>query len=251
MTKDSTIQLNCLHYITQLVDSQLENIRKLLELKVGDKGRLEELQQRLENHKILFISDRDYLETLVRQHLSGWIPPTTKVKENIISEPEPIKSEEKVKPEELVIDKPEEPKIESPPEEKTGEVVDTPLQSEDKPKKPKFSLKRKKKESKPSSVNTELHWFWDKVEFRRQSKLAIAIGILAIISSFFILISSITTGGGMSSMAKQSLIIGGFIQFILSVLIGIVLISLGARQVPKYPSLVNAIQDYVNEKVKE
>ena len=68
------------------MDSQLENIRKLLELKVGDKGRLEELQQRLENHKILFISDRDYLETLVRQHLSGWIPPTTKVKENIISE---------------------------------------------------------------------------------------------------------------------------------------------------------------------
>ena len=214
------------------MDSQLENIRKLLELKVGDKGRLEELQQRLENHKILFISDRDYLETLVRQHLSGWIPPTTKVKENIISELtpkiEPIKSEEK-----------------------TGEVVDTPLQSEDKPKKSKFSLKRKKKESKPSSVNTEQHWFWDKVEFRRQSKLAMAIGILAIISSFFILISSITTGGGMSSSAQQSLIIGGFIQFILSVLIGIVLISLGARQVPKYPSLANAIQDYVNEKVKE
>jgi len=78
-----------------------------------------------------------------------------------------------------------------------------------------------------------------------------AIGILAIISSFFILISSITTGGGMSSSAQQSLIIGGFIQFILSVLIGIVLISLGARQVPKYPSLANAIQDYVNEKVKE
>ncbi len=237
------------------MDSQLENIRKLLELKVGDKGRLEELQQRLENHKILFISDRDYLETLVRQHLSGWIPPTTKVKENIISELtpkiEPIKSEEKVKPEELVIDKPEEPKMESLPEEKTGEVVDTPLQSEDKPKKSKFSLKRKKKESKPSSVNTEQHWFWDKVEFRRQSKLAMAIGILAIISSFFILISSITTGGGMSSSAQQSLIIGGFIQFILSVLIGIVLISLGARQVPKYPSLANAIQDYVNEKVKE
>jgi hypothetical protein len=237
------------------VDSQLENIRKLLELKVGDKGRLEELQQRLENHKILFISDRDYLETLVRQHLSGWIPPTTKVKENIISELtsqiEPTKAEEKVKPEELVIDKPEEPKIESPSEEKSGEVMDTPLQSEDKPKKSKFSLKRKKKESKSSSINTELHWFWDKVEFRRQSKLAMAIGILAIISSFFILISLISTGGGMSSMAKQSLIIGGFIQFILSVLIGIVLISLGARQVPKYPSLANAIQDYVDKKVKE
>jgi hypothetical protein len=237
------------------VDSQLENIRKLLELKVGDKGRLEELQQRLENHKILFISDRDYLETLVRQHLSGWIPPTTKVKENIISELtpkiEPIKSEEKVKSEELVIDKPEEPKRESTPEEKTEEVIDTSLQSEDKPKKSKFSLKRKKKESKSSSINTEQHWFWDKVEFRRQSKLAMAIGILAIISSFFVLISSITTGGGMSSSAQQSLIIGGFIQFILSVLIGIVLISLGARQVPKYPSLANAIQDYINQKVKE
>ena len=232
------------------MDSQLENVRKLLELQVGDKGRLEELQQRLENHKILFISDRDYLEKLVQQHLSGWIPPTTKVKENIVPDPEPIKSEEKL-PEELVIDKPKEPKIESPPEEKTVEVMDKPLQSEDKPKKSKFSLKRKKKESKSSSINTELHWFWDKVEFRRQSKLAMAIGILAIISSFFILISSITTGGGMSSMAKQSLIIGGFIQFILSVLIGIVLISLGAREVPKYPSLANAIQDYVNEKIKE
>ncbi|MBS1268602.1 MAG: hypothetical protein MAG458_01333 [Nitrosopumilus sp.] len=129
--------------------------------------------------------------------------------------------------------------------------MDTPLQSEDEPKKSKFSLKRKKKEPKTSSINTELHWFWDKVEFRRQSKLAIAIGILAIISSFFILISLISTGGGMSSMAKQSLVIGGFIQFILSALIGIVLISLGARQVPKYPSLANAIQDYVNEKIKE
>lgn len=197
---------------------------------------VEELQQRLENHKILFISDRDYLEKLVQQHLSGWIPPTIKVKENIVPDPEPIKSEEKVKPEELVIDT---------PEEKLGEVMDTPLQSKDKPKKSKFSLKRKKKESKSSSINTELHWFWDKVEFRRQNKLAIAIRILAIISSFFILISS---GGSMSSRAQQSLIIGGFIQFILSVLIGIVLISLGAREVPKYPSLANAIQDYVNEK---
>ena len=75
-----------------------------MELQVGDKGRLEELQQRLENHKILFISDRDYLEKLVQQHLSGWIPPTTKVKENINSEPEPIKLEEKLS-EELVIDK--------------------------------------------------------------------------------------------------------------------------------------------------
>lgn len=241
------------------MDFQLENVRKLLELKVGDKGRLEELQQRLENHRILFISDRDYLETLTQQHLSGWIPPKIepiKVKENIISELtpkiEPTKAEEKVKPEELVIEKPEELKIESPPEQKEVEVVENiPLQSEDKPKKSKFSLKRKKKESKPSSVNTELHWFWDKVEFRRQSKLAIAIGILAILSSFFILVSSITTGGGMSSSAKQSLVVGGLIQFILSVLIGIVLISLGSRQVPKYPSLVTAIQDYVNEIVEE
>ena len=32
---------------------------------------------------------------------------------------------------------------------------------------------------------------------------------------------------------------------------GGLLISLGARQVPKYPSLANAIQDYVNEKIKE
>ena len=232
------------------MDSQLENVRKLLELQVGDKGRLEELQQRLENHKILFISDRDYLEKLVQQHLSGWIPPTTKVKENIISEPEPIKSEEKL-PEELVIDTPEEPKIESPPEEKTAEVMDKPLQSEDKPKKSKFSLKRKKKESKSSSINTELHWFWDKVEFRRQSKLAMAIGILAIISSFFILISLLAGSGGMNNSAQMPIVVGGLIQFILSVLIGIVLISLGAREVPKYPSLANAIQDYVNEKIKE
>ena len=234
------------------MDSQLENIRKLLELKVGDKGRLEELQQRLENHKILFISDRDYLETLVRQHLSGWIPPTPKVKENIISEPEPTKSEEKVEPVELVIEKPEEPKTESLPEQKEVEVVENiPLQSEDKPKKSKFSLKRKKKESTSSGVNTELHWFWDKVEFRRQSKLAMAIGILAIISSFFILISLLAGSGGMNNSAQQPIVVGGLIQFILSVLIGIVLISLGAREVPKYPSLANAIQDYVDKKIKE
>ena len=232
------------------MDSQLENVRKLLELQVGDKGRLEELQQRLENHKILFISDRDYLEKLVQQHLSGWIPPTTKVKENIVPDPEPIKSEEKL-PEELVIDKPKEPKIESPPEEKTVEVMDKPLQSEDKPKKSKFSLKRKKKESKSSSINTELHWFWDKVEFKRQSKLAMAIGILAIISSFFILISLLAGSGGMNNSAQMPIVVGGLIQFILSVLIGIVLISLGAREVSKYPSLANAIQDYVNEKIKE
>jgi hypothetical protein len=241
------------------VDSQLENVRKLLELKVGDNGRLEELQQRLENHKILFISDRDYLETLVQQHLSGRIPPKiepAKVKESIISKPEPesIKIEEKVKSEELVIDKPKEPKIELPPEEKSGNVVDTPLQNEGKPKKPKFSLKRKKKESKSSSVNTELHWFWNKVEFRRQSKLAIAIGIITILFSFSVFATLPPSGsysGWNSSSMQMGAIVGAIITWIVMILTGTVLISLGARQVPKYPSLANAIQDYVNEKVKE
>ena len=41
-----------------------------------------------------------------------------------------------------------------------------------------------------------------------------------------------------------------FLMFILMICVGAVLISLGARQVPNYPSLKYAIEDYVDSKIK-
>jgi hypothetical protein len=54
---------------------------------------------------------------------------------------------------------------------------------------------------------------------------------------------------GMSGSAQMGTVIMVIITWIIMVLTGIVLISLGARQVPKYPSVKRAIEKFVNEKI--
>ena len=96
---------------------------------------------------------------------------------------------------------------------------------------------KRKKRSKPyPSVSRD--WFWDTVEFRSQSRLAIGLGILQIIFSILTLI--LFPGGTMLSL----------LMFIVMICVGAVLISLGARQVPDYSSLKYAIEDYVGSKIK-
>lgn len=241
------------------MDSQLDNVKKLLELKVGDSGRLEELKLRLENHKILFMSDRNYLESLSKQYLSGKTIPTINFKsEKINSNPfnsESIKTDENKNLGEIENITSVDPLPESTDNEKKETTLETvPLENKEETKKFKFSFKNKKKEPKSSYINTELHWFMDKVEFRRQSKLAIAIGIITIIFSFsvfFTIPPNESYTGWNSSFFHMVAIIATIITWIVMILTGCVLISLGAREVPKYPSLANAIQDYINQKIKE
>ena len=96
---------------------------------------------------------------------------------------------------------------------------------------------KRKKRSKPyPSVSRD--WFWDTVEFRSQSRLAIGLGILQII--FSILMLFFLPGDPMLSL----------LMFIVMICVGAVLISLGARQVPDYSSLKYAIEDYVGSKIK-
>ena len=107
---------------------------------------------------------------------------------------------------------------------------------------------KRKKRSKPPVANTfpftskpypsvSRDWFWDTVEFRSQSRLAIGLGILQIIFSILMLL---LPGDPMLK----------FLMFIVMLCVGAVLISLGARQVPDYPSLKYAIEDYVDSKIK-
>ena len=107
---------------------------------------------------------------------------------------------------------------------------------------------KRKKRSKPPVANTfpftskpypsvSRDWFWDTVEFRSQSKLAIGLGIFQVICSFLMLLFP------GDPMLK-------FLMFIVMICVGAVLISLGARQVPDYPSLKYAIEDYVGSKIK-
>jgi hypothetical protein len=80
-------------------------------------------------------------------------------------------------------------------------------------------------------------WFWDNVEFRRQSKLAIVLGILQILGTLVMVLFS-------NDFTAQ------IIMLLLGVSVGAVLISLGAREVPNYPSLKYAIENYVDSKIK-
>ena len=108
---------------------------------------------------------------------------------------------------------------------------------------------KRKKRSKPPVANTfpftskpypsvSRDWFWDTVEVRSQSRLAIVLGTFQIICSFLMLL---WFPGDFFTK---------FLMFILMICIGAVLISLGARQVPNYPSLKYAIEDYVDSKIK-
>jgi len=51
-----------------MVNTPLDNINELLRLSLGDKYRLEDIQRRLKDEKILYISDNQYLEKLVTQY---------------------------------------------------------------------------------------------------------------------------------------------------------------------------------------
>ncbi len=53
------------------MSSFLEDVSNLLKLGIGDLGRLEYIKQTLENNKMMYVSDREYLQKLVRQHLSN------------------------------------------------------------------------------------------------------------------------------------------------------------------------------------
>ena len=99
-------------------------------------------------------------------------------------------------------------------------------------------FKRKKRSKAEPYPSVSRDWFWDTVEFRSQSRLAIVLGIFQIICSFLMLL---WFPGDFFTK---------FLMFILMICIGAVLISLGARQVPNYPSLKYAIEDYVDSKIK-
>jgi hypothetical protein len=51
-----------------VVNSSLDNVNKLLQFGFGDKGRLEDLEQRLRNGRTLYNSDIQYLQKLVNLH---------------------------------------------------------------------------------------------------------------------------------------------------------------------------------------
>ena len=73
------------------MNSPLDNVYELLRLEYGDAYRLEDIKQRLENGKILFTSDNDYLQKLVYRH-SGEIQKVVEHKNSIpkyIPTPEP------------------------------------------------------------------------------------------------------------------------------------------------------------------
>ena len=67
--------------------------------------------------------------------------------------------------------------------------------------------------------------------------MAIGLGIFQIICSFLLIF-------------MPGDVLTKFLMFILMICVGAVLISLGARQVPNYPSLKYAIEDYVDSKIK-
>jgi len=98
-------------------------------------------------------------------------------------------------------------------------------------------FKRKKRSKAEPYPSVSRDWFWDTVEFRSQSRLAIGLGIFQIICSFLLIF-------------MPGDVLTKFLMFILMICVGAVLISLGARQVPNYPSLKYAIEDYVDSKSK-
>ena len=54
--------------------SQLDDVNELIRMKKGDLYRLEHIKTTLENRKILYISDRKYLEGLTKTYLNSSIP---------------------------------------------------------------------------------------------------------------------------------------------------------------------------------
>lgn len=70
-----------------MTSTSIDDVIKLLEMKKGDIGRLEHIKKTLEENKIVYNSDREYLQKLVNQYLVN-TPQEKQIKE------EPIKEEE-------------------------------------------------------------------------------------------------------------------------------------------------------------
>jgi len=84
--------------------------------------------------------------------------------------------------------------------------------------------------------------FLEKIYFIPQSKLAIALGIIAILVSSIIFIFKVL---------NQGLNLVTVIEWLVFVFVGIVLIKLGSRMVPHYGIFVSAIQNYVQVEIKK
>tara|TARA_Y100000590_G_scaffold219940_1_gene249030 strand:- start:174 stop:836 length:663 start_codon:yes stop_codon:yes gene_type:complete len=204
---------------------------KLLKMKIGDKQRIESIRARAEQGRMVYQLDLKYVEKMAVY---------IKFEEN--------NSQEEGNPE------PTQPSPPSPRHkiEPTQPSPPSPRHKiESKPKRSFFKRKRKTPKDEPKVDVRDKDWFWDNVEFKRQSKLSICIGIISIIFSFstFAMLPSGNSYSGMSGSAQMGTVIMVIITWIIMVLTGIVLISLGARQVPKYPSVKRAIEKFVNEKI--
>ena len=73
-----------------IVNSSLENVNELLRLGHGDAYRLQDIQHRLENGKVLYGSDNDYLQKLVYRYRGEIQKIMVHKKPKPIPEPEPI-----------------------------------------------------------------------------------------------------------------------------------------------------------------
>ena len=182
---------------------------KLLKMKLGDRGRIETIKARAEQGRILYELDKKYVEKMAAY-----------IKYEDESKPE-IKSEEK--------------KNKVHQKQTHFYIPEQETSSEDKSKK-RFSFFERKK--KPKEEPRKKDWFFDRVEFRRQSTLALIIGILQVIGSFVFLIYP------MGDFMMKVVI------FFIAMLFGFVMISLGSRRVPNYSSLRNSIQEYIDERIK-
>ena len=96
--------------------------------------------------------------------------------------------------------------------------------------------------------NKEEDWFFDKVEFKRQSWVAIILGVLVILSSFSVFGMVGNVGMGTSGLDNM---VNAVVMWIFAILGGIALISLGMKQVPDYSSMVYAIEDYITAKKQQ
>jgi len=87
-------------------------------------------------------------------------------------------------------------------------------------------------EFKAYEEKTEFDWFFDVVEFDHQSIAAIIVGIITILSGLYVF------------FLMFDWVSGGIV-----ILSGIALTSLGARKVPDYDTLANAIEDYIKQEI--
>jgi len=83
-----------------------------------------------------------------------------------------------------------------------------------------------------------------KVTFKNQSNLTIVMGILAIIGSFGIWMMPFGSSGSGGGIIQ-------FIYWIIAVMFGIALISLGQRKVPDYDTFFDAISEFVEKAMKD